>query len=221
MSSSCLKLTAASQRFLAITSLAVAVLSPLYLPTEAVSRPDILGDIGTGMFFREEDLKELKVKFPLKSGRQFYMVFDSTIVPRGALFVVIPPGKTLARVSNVDELSSVVDMLTTSGEALAFVRFFTDMPTCFLLEKPPFYGLEVPSRAVHLSRVAKSYLRPPSVTQQDGRWVIERDLALYPPQQGQLIRSHEVVTSDGVYSFSVKEIYVKSGERGVGLPFYD
>jgi hypothetical protein len=169
--------------------------------------------------------KLLSVNFPLKSSHELYMEYDESIVPMGELFDLEVSSGNITQVKSVDELSLITGQITTEEQALAFVKFFTSEPTKFLLKPNPVSGIESSDEGPNsLTRL----MSPVSIELNNGQWVIERDLLMYPnwanqKQQtpAQLVRSREIISQTGIYTFSIGKVLAEGDEIDKFLPYYE
>ena len=175
--------------------------------------------------------KLLSVNFPLKSGHKLYMEYDASIVPMGKLFDLEVSSENITQVKSVDELSRITGQISTKEQALAFVKFFTSELTGFLLKPNPISGIEPSDERKQGGQMPNSLTRlmtTANIELRDGQWVIERDLLMYPnwanqKQQtpAQLVRSHEIISQAGTYTFGIGKVLAEGDEINRFLLYYE
>lgn len=173
----------------------------------------------------------LSVDFPLKPNHELYIEhFPSFAGPYYKIFDVTV--KNSSEIQAVEELIQPIDTLDAEEEALAFVQFFTDDDTRFALKDSPFDGIEPKDVYQQLPSLIMSKLTPTRVTSDDEKWIIERDVLLYPKYRtvnsklelltpAQLVRSREVVIKTGGYVFEVRKILMEGDMIDGVLIYYE
>jgi len=161
--------------------------------------------------------KILSVKFPLKNGHELYYEYNSNM-NQAALFE--NSGIKFRQIKTAEELAALVDSINTKEEALAYVKFFSSLLARFSLRNDPCcHGVE----PTHITDSLASLLNSTSIEENSGQFVIERDLLLYPEgdKKARLVRSKEVVSKAGTYTFTIKQILSEGDQVNQHLPYYD
>jgi len=158
------------------------------------------------------------------------MEYDASIVPMGKLFDLEVSSGNVIQIKNVDELSRIAGKISAGEQALAFVEFFTSSPTKFLLNSP-ISGIEPSDESRQGGQMPNSLTRlmtTANIELRDGQWVIERDLLMYPDwadqkQQppAQLVRSHEIISQAGTYTFGIGKVLAEGDEINSFLLYYE
>ncbi len=158
------------------------------------------------------------------------MEYDAKVVPQGKLFDWEASSWNLTQVKTADELAKLIGQIDTKEQALAFVKFFTSSPTRHLLKPNPFSGIEPEDSYAPMPSSLSRLLTPAAADKADDRWVIERDLLLYPNQTNnvvqesqtaaRLVRSKETISQTGTYTFSAEQVLLEGDQVNNLLPYY-
>ena len=156
----------------------------------------------------------LTVDFKLKPGYSLFMKFDaSTRMPMGELYYQKKGQNEFVRLETYENLRAIMDTITTSKEALSVAEFLTKSPTRYLLKEKPVPALDVSTADRPLPIEISGFLSNPVVKKTPFGWLINRDLVTKPVRSGyrvtispRLIRSHEIITETGEYTFKIDSI---------------
>lgn len=170
----------------------------------------------------------LTTGFPLKPGYALSMAYRDEPDPHGRLFARQISTGTFVKLYNAEDLMSVVDTISTKEQALALADFFTATPTRHLLKTLPYLGIAAHDVARSMTPEISALLTEPSATLQGSDWIVERDVLLYQNHRfhgqdkpAQFVRSYEVISHNGVYTFAIGTVLAEGDEIEELLPYSD
>lgn len=161
---------------------------------------------------------------PIKAGHRLYWEYEAAFVPSGRLYDLDLSSKEFRQIKSFEELSPLVGTLENQIQAEAFVKFITSTPARHLLESYPFRGIEPHDTYLQIPEPIAKLLYPTRVEPQDGGWLIERDLFLYPDNASQaparFVRARETISKDNQYSFNIVKVIMEGDSINALLPYY-